>query len=196
MAALATEADLEARLGRSLSGDELTQAIALLDDASATVRVYTGRNFEEAEVTQRLRVVDGKVRLPQSPVTAVASVESVDGAAVDFTWHHGGTVFLNGGVLNAWDYEGRSRTPAYVDVTYTAGTATIPEAIVAVVCSIAKRALEVPAASSGLTSESIGSYSYAIGPVAASGGAGLLNAEKAILDRFTRVGGTAWMGGR
>lgn len=196
MAALATEADLEARLGRSLTAEELTQAIALLDDASATVRVYTGRNFEAAEVTQRLRVVDGKVRLPQSPVTAVESVESVEGTAVDFTWHHGSTIYLNAGVLDAWEYEGRTRTPTYVDVTYTAGSATIPDAIVAVVCSIAKRALEVPAASSGLTSESVGNYSYSVGPVAASGGAGLLNAEKAILDRFTRVGGTVWMGGR
>lgn len=191
LVALATVADLEVRLGRPLAAAETMQAGALLDDASATVRTYTGRDFTAATTTERLAVVDGKVHLPQIPVTAVTAVKNTDGGVVSFTWHHGNIVHLWAG---SFDYTPIGRP--YVDVTYTHGTAEVPDAIVSVVCSIAKRALEVPGDSSGLAQESIGAYSYAIGSVAASGGSGLLNPEKMVLDRFRRVGGTVWTGGR
>ena len=190
MAALATVADLEDRLGRTLTAVETTQAVALLDDASATVRVYTGRPFARVTETVRRPVVNGYVNLPQRPVVSVTSVANVYGAVVTHEWFAGNRLTL--GSSESWWSPGSS----WVDVTYTHGDLVVPAAIVGVVCGIAKRALEVPAASSGLTGESIGGYSYSIGPVAASGGAGVLNAEKAVLDRYRRVAGVVRTGGR
>jgi len=192
VAALATVADLEDRLGRSLTDVETTQAVALLDDASATVRVYTGRPFARVTETVRLPVVNGYVNLPQRPVVSVTSVVDVYGAVVTHEWFAGSHLNLASLTSESWWSPGSS----YVDVTYTHGDLAVPAAILGVVCGIAKRALEVPAASSGLTGETIGGYSYSIGPVAASGGAGVLNAEKAILDRYRRVAGVVRTGGR
>lgn len=46
--ALATQADVEARLGRALTADEATRIPSLLDDASALVIGWTGQDFEPA----------------------------------------------------------------------------------------------------------------------------------------------------
>lgn len=46
--ALASQADVEARLGRPLTAVEETRISALLDDASAVVIGYAGRDFEPA----------------------------------------------------------------------------------------------------------------------------------------------------
>lgn len=46
--ALATQADVEARLGRALSGSEASKATSLLDDASALVVGYCRQDFEPA----------------------------------------------------------------------------------------------------------------------------------------------------
>ena len=93
MVSLATSADLEARLGRDLTDAEATRVDALLADASAMIRAYTGQTFalvEDDEVT--LRGSGGTIRLPQRPVTAVASVVAIggDGApdvtVIDWIW--------------------------------------------------------------------------------------------------------------
>lgn len=178
MADLATVADLEARLGRDLSATEIARAEALLAGASARVRVYTGQQFEQATTTDRLRVRAGRIRLPQRPVTAVSAIADVDGNVIDFSWYSG--ALISGlGVRREW-----------VDVTYTHGYVVIPDDVVEVVCQIALRAFGTPAESSGITQESIGSYSYSVGPVAAAGAVGLLNEERSALDPYRRIGGT------
>lgn len=187
MAALATVADLEARLGRSLDADETTRAEALLDGASARVRSYTGQQFSQASDTVRLRVRSGRIVLPQRPATAVAGIDDMDGNALEFTWHAGQTITL--GTIDRFDLEPYS-SDRWVDVTYTAGYATVPDDVVEVVCSMVLRAFGVDAATTGFSSESIGNYSYTVGAVAASGAVGMLADERDALAPYRRSGGT------
>lgn len=189
---LATLDDLQTRLGRSLDGDDAVRALAILDDASAAVRSYTGQTFTEATTTARFQPRNGAIRLPQRPVTAVSAVENVNGDPVSFTWDHGVLVNLGGyGFLNSFEVEPfRNRRP-YLDVTYTHGYEEIPADIIAVVCQIAGRAYGRQLEDTGLQSESIAGYSYSLGVAAAAGGLGMLNDERAVLDRYRVVGGTA-----
>jgi hypothetical protein len=187
VAALATVADLEVRLGRVLDGDETARAEALLDGASARVRASTGQQFAAATDTARLRVRNGVVRLPQRPATAVTAVEDVAGNSLDFTWHAGQTFTL--GTTDRFDLEPLTGD-RWVDVTYTAGYAAIPDDVIEVVCQMVLRTFGVAAEASGYDSESIGSYSYSVGAVAAAGAVGMMNEERAALDHYRRKGGT------
>lgn len=191
MADLATAADLEARLGRDLDATETIRAEALLASASARVRAYTGQTFEESTTTDRVRVRNGRVRLPQRPVTAVASVVDVEGTAVEFTWHAGDFVNVAAlGPLRRFDVEPYRNGVAWLDVTYTHGYATIPADVVEVVCSIVLRALGSDPSASAITQESVEGYSYSMGAAGAAGAVGMLNDEKAALDVYRRKGGT------
>lgn len=194
MTALATTEQLAARLGRDITADELARVTALLEDASAAVRSYTGQHFTSEERTARLRVTRGRVRLPQRPVTAVAAVADTNEVDVTFTWDAGDSVDLTANPLNAWELEGRTSPLRYVDVTYTAGYTDIPSDIVAVVCSIAGRSFGLDPQMGGITSESIGDASLSYGTIGAAGPLGLLPDERAVLDRYRRIGGTAMVG--
>lgn len=193
MAALATVADLEARLGRSLDAAESIRAAALLDGTSARVRTYTGQQFDlVVDDAQRLRVRRGQVRLPQRPVVAVASVADTDANDVEFTWHAGDVVHLDAfGSVPRFDLEPyRGNGPMWVDVTYTHGYATAPDDVVEVVCSIVLRAFGSDPSASGITQESVEGYSYSLGAAGAAGAVGMLNDERAALDVYRRKGGT------
>ena len=191
MADLATVADLEARLGRSLDATETIRAEALLASASARVRAYTGQDFEQAETTDRLRVRNGRIRLPQRPVSDVAAVADVDGNAVEHTWHAGEFVDVAAlGTIYRFDVEPFANGVTWLDVTYTHGYATVPEDVVEVVCSIVLRAFGSDPSASGITQESVEGYSYSIGAAGAAGAVGMLNDEKATLDVYRRKGGT------
>jgi hypothetical protein len=179
---LATIADLEARLGRTLTDTDIDRAAALLIDASATVRNRTGQTFFAETTTARLRVRGTTLRLPQRPVTAVNTISSVDGDPVGFTWYAGDIITLDSIPAVGW-----------VDVDYNHGYEDVPDDIVGVVCNIAGRAFGTPSDEGGYQSETIGTYSYAVGAAGAAGAAGLLNDERAILDRYARVGGSAWL---
>ena len=188
MAALATVADLEARAGRAFSVDEVTRAEALLDGASARVRAYTGQQFDQDTTTDRLRVRNGRIRLPQRPVTAVSVIADTDGNDVAFTWYAGDLIDV--GWSSRADREPYTYSTRWLDVTYTHGYATIPDDVVEVVCQMVLRAFGVDPEATGLSQESIGSYSYSVGTTAASGSVGLLGDERAALDVYRRVGGT------
>jgi hypothetical protein len=71
--------------------------------------------------------------------------------------------------------------------------ADVPADIFAVICQIVGRALGRPADEAGITQESIGSYSYSVGAAAAAGAVGLLNDERAVLDRHRIVVGVTRM---
>ena len=80
MSALATQVDLEARLGRPLTAQETARAGALLDDASAEVRAFTRQDFTtETGKAQVLRAVGDRITLPQRPVAEVSNVEALGG---------------------------------------------------------------------------------------------------------------------
>lgn len=201
MAALASPEDLEARLGRDLTEAETARAAALLEDASAIVRAYTGQSFEAVtDDVVVLRAVGGRIVLPQRPVTAVTQVVAIGGseALPDFTlvdWLFDGvdTIRIGEGgyVINLpeawWDDDGY---PGTYRVTYSHGEAGAPPDVKAVVCGMVNRSLTAPTMAGGVTSETIGSYSYRM----ESAGTGLsvvLGAEdRKVLDRYRRTVGT------
>jgi hypothetical protein len=217
---LATAADIEARLGRSLSADETGRVEALLVDASAAVRGYTRRSFTTGTSTVRLRARGGQLRLPQRPVSSVTSVKWVaNGVATTVTpfWFDGlDTVYLrwagyqsnwggawgddfdgaSGGLGYRWDSGGGLHTahqPVF-EVVYVHGADAAPDEIVAVACNIVLRAFGHRPDQGALQSESIQGYSYQVGSAGAAGPLGLLPDEKATLDRHRQpVAGTLWV---
>jgi hypothetical protein len=198
---LATPLDVAARLGRDLTQAELLRLPALLQDASAKVRNYTGRTFTQAETTVRLRVNNGRVKLPQRPVVSITSVKMLN---------RDGTV---GTTLAGWFWDGLAEiataSPSQiangpwfpndryriVEVTYTHGYSTVPADVLAVVCSIATRALGRKPEDAGLTSESIGGgdYTYTVGSAGAAGPLGMLPDERDALDVYRQQAGVTWM---
>ncbi len=193
MADLCTTADVEARIGRELTAAEETRVAALIDDASAAIRLYTGRPFAATTTTVRRKPHFGVVRLRQRGITAVTSVTNLDGDAVDFEWDGLSQVVVG---ASTYRFDLDSTIPTAVDVTFTHGSNTIPDAIKAVCAQMAARAFGRPADTSGIQQEAIAGYSYTVGVAAASGAVGLLPDEKAVLDRYRSVGGTAWVAGR
>lgn len=189
---LATVDDLEDRLQRTLAETEQIRADTLLRDASATVRAYARQDFTAvADDEVRLRVKNGKVRLPQRPVTAVSAVANTDGDTLTFSWYSGDTVSVSNTGLDWFERVPLTSSPGFIDVTYSHGYSEIPEVVVKIVCRIAATALDSPMEDAGTTSESIAGYSYSRGAIAASGG--LFEEEKRELDAYRAVGGSAWV---
>jgi hypothetical protein len=203
VADLATQEDLEARLGRDLTEDEEARAPALLADASALVRDHTRQDFEAvAGDVIILRPVGSILRLPQRPVTAVTTVEAVapDGTAT--------------AVMSFWSWDGRDKVdltyatysadftdPAWRDrrqpdtyqVTYDHGDATIPPTVVAIVCAMVLRTLLSPSMTTGMVAERIGAYNYQLQQGAGAAGATVVMTaadEKALARYGPRRSGT------
>lgn len=190
LAPLATAADVTERLGRVLTDTEAIRVSALLRDASASVRNYMRQDITEATTTVRLRVRNGKIRLPQRPVISVTSVANVVGGPIMFsTWEGFDTITTSTSVLDSFAVEPYRYGIFAVDVTYKHGYAAVPDDIVGVVCSIVMRALGREPADAGIMSESIQGYSYSVGAAGAAGAFGMLQAERDILDTYGRPGG-------
>lgn len=188
MAALATVEQFTALLGRPLSADEESQVGALLDGASARVRTYTGQDFTQATTTSQVKVRNRIARLPQRPVTAVASVVDLNGNAVVYTWLNDDRIQIGHRFQHdTFAFEPWHDPLGEVRVSYTHGYTDIPDDIVAVVCQVAARAFGRPADTTGLQQESIAGYSYSVGAAAAAGTVGLMLDEKAALDVYRRT---------
>ncbi|MFG2001688.1 hypothetical protein ACGFNU_21310 [Spirillospora sp. NPDC048911] len=206
MSALASQADLEARLGRALTAAEEARIDALLDDASALVRAYTGQAFsltEDEEIT--LPAISGKITLPQRPVIDITHVIAVGGsdalpdfAVVDWMFDGIETIRVGSGgfVINlpeAW-WDDEDGYPGTYRVTYSHGYATVPGDVLSVVCGMALRTLTSPTTAGGVVSETIGSYSYRLD--SASGGLGVVMSaeDRKVLDRYRRTATTTRVG--
>jgi len=83
MTALAELADFEVRYGRELSGDEITRAEALLDDASALIRDEAGDDFDTVPATVLFVVCEVVRRAFDNP--AGLQGENIG----DYGWHGG-----------------------------------------------------------------------------------------------------------
>jgi hypothetical protein len=193
--ALATSVDVEARLGRTLTADESVRMDALLEDASAAVILYTGQQFAEGTTTATIYPQRGFVYLPQRPVNSITSVEDTDGTSLGYSWFAGERIDLSSSPVADFAYVGPGLTAAPVVVTYEHGYANIPQAIIAVVCNMALRALGQTPTSSGIQQESIAGYSYSTGAAGAAGPVGLLPDEKKVLERYKRSSGRVLAGG-
>lgn len=186
MTSLATIDDLTARVTIDIDAD---RADALLADASAAVRLYCGRSFAEETATERCRVRNGIARPKGSPIVSIDSVLDENGNAVPYRHVFGDRIEIGWQYYDTFEYNPIRSGLAVVDVTYTYGDTTVPDIIVAVVCQMAARAFGSPAEESGIQSETLGPYTMTIGSAAASGGVGMLQAERDILAMFRRVGG-------
>jgi hypothetical protein len=196
MTALATEHDVEERLGRSLTTSESERLGALLDDVTAAMQNYTGRTFASQTHVLRTRVRSrySGIRLPQRPVTAVTTVKAInyDGTlgATLAGWRFDGidTLYVAGPgtVINATTWA----RPAAVEIAYTAGYAESPADLVGIVCAVALRALGRAPLEGGLTSETIDGYSYSVGSTGAAGPFGFLPDERAVLDTYRLSAGS------
>lgn len=189
MADLIELADLEARLGRTLTATETARVAALMADASARVRNYMRQDVSEATTTATLRVRNGRVRLPQRPVTDVDTVLSINGDPVIYQWDGSDSISSMSNVPDSWAWEPFTSGIQTLTVTYTHGYDPVPDDIVAVTCSVVMRALGREPVDAGIQSESIQGYSYTLGAIGAAGGLGLLDSEKETLDAYCRVGG-------
>ena len=210
MTDLATENDLEARLGRSLTGTESTRAAAYLADASALIRGYTRQQFEEVTADEvELRPVGMRIRLPQRPVTAVSAVVAIGWGGVSdialpagvWAWDGIDIVEISPFQSNVWlslpEIDLYGSYPDTYRVTYDHGDDTIPDDVIAVACGMVLRTLLSPSLVEGMTSERIGEYSYQLGQFAGGAAAGatvrLTETDKDALSQYRRRATTVQM---
>lgn len=193
---LATLDDLESRYLGTIDSADQPRVLSLLADASAVVRRYTRQQFTKAQTTERIRPVGYRLILPQRPVISVDSIGVVDayqqgqvlpiplGAAL---WDGGqelwfgqtnSVINLPEEVLALWEYA----TPL-VEVVYTHGYEQSPDIVVAVVCSMVLRAVDLPSAS-GMQSQSVGPFRYQLSATAQDGIMSLTASERESLDVF------------
>lgn len=200
MTALATIDQLNDRMVGTASDTD--RATAILDDVSAAVRAYTGQTITEATTADTLRIIHGRITLPQRPATAITSVTDIDGNAITYEWDGLQRIDVPSGERSerafAWA-PGSNATTAIV--TYTHGYAAdddVLDAVAGLVAQIAARAYGTAPEGVGKTQETIGGYSYTIGGAAASGAYGITPQERAMLRKLvggSRPAGTVFTGG-
>lgn len=164
---LITVADVEARIGRPLSEAESARIDALIADASAEIRGYTGQTITPATSTVTLPVLGGRVSLPQRPVTAV---EAVNGHPVDEDDVVGPT--LHG----LWGQ--------YATVTYRHGYDEVPGDLVAVAVAMVLRGMSTDLVGPMKSRETIGDYSYGLPESALARRVVVDRTDQATLDRY------------
>lgn len=170
--ALATIADVEARLGRSLTVSELPKATAYLEDASAMFVQRSIQKFEVGESTVRLFPKDGIVRLVQRPVIDVVEVKDIDGIEIDYTFDGHQSLYDLG-----------AYTP--VTVTYEHGSMEIPADVVACVAGMVARTLSIsPDAAAGVTQQSVGPFSQSYATWAVGAQVMMSPAEAKVADYY------------
>lgn len=106
---LATVEQLEARLGHAVDAD---RAEALLEDASAIVRGYTGQYFTKVEDdVATLAVNRGQVTLPQRPAEKPSLISRADGSGTypSGSWYWGGIGVIDFG-SPSWLANGPTRS--------------------------------------------------------------------------------------
>jgi hypothetical protein len=170
--ALATIADVEARLGRALTAAELPKATAWLKDASALFVQRATQQFEMGESRVRLFPRDGVVRLVQRPVISIVSVKDIDGVEIDYTFDGHQSIYDLG-----------SYSPVIVE--YEHGSEDIPADVVAAVAGVVVRTMQIaPDAVSGVTQQSVGPFSQSYATWAVGGQVMLSPAEEKIANAY------------
>lgn len=188
--ALATVQQLEARLGHTV---DAARATALLEDASAVVRGYTGQHFSRVvgDVVT-LPVTRGMLTLPQRPADKPTAIANIDGSAIPASaWWWGGIGVVEFG-SPSWIANGPTRTgsPRTVTVTYSHGYTEIPGDVVAVVCQMVGRVID-GSDTPGIMSETIDDYQFRLGGGIVSGAVAMVPDEKRSMDRYRRRIGSA-----
>lgn len=194
--------DVASRYSGTLTDDQIPRVATLLADASTVVRSYTRKTFTVATTTENIRPVGDRIRLRQTPVTAVSAVGIVN------TLQSGNLLALP---LGAWIWDGgeeiwigaintvinlpddvshllQYQTPL-MQVTWSHGYATVPDGVVTVVCSMVCRVLDTPGPTSA-PSTTVGALSYRLSTTAQDGVMGLTDGELRMLTPYRRSGTT------
>lgn len=179
MTALADLPDLLARLGDQIDTPfDADRGELALEDASDIIRAETGQDFDTATETVTLAGSGRRViQLPQTPVTAVATV-AVDGLAytldTNYRWAADGTLTRLGA---NWPL-------GPVVVAYTHGYATIPGDIRRL---CARFAADLFDDRHKVRSESVGSYSVTYLRSASGNTVVATDDDMRILNRYRQV---------
>lgn len=181
---LAELADIEARLGRTLTPDEANAVTELIGDVSALVQGYCRRSFAEKvnDVVELEGTAERELELPGGAVKEIYRIE-IDGTEITEFKRIGNRLWRRWG----WQKRMGQIEPSVVTVTYTHGSNDVPADVKAVVCNEVMRVLS--AAAPGQTSETVGdrSVTYESG----SGSIALSRSAKASLNRYRRRTGSA-----
>jgi hypothetical protein len=170
--ALATIADVEARLGRPLSPSELSKANAWLEDASALFIQRAMQKFLPGESKVRLFPRDGVVRLVQRPVIEIVSVTDLDGNEIDYTFD---------GHQSLYDLGPYSP----VVVEYEHGSEEVPAEVVACVAGMVVRTIQIaPDAAAGVTQQAVGPFSQSYATWAVGGQVMMSPSEEKVASSF------------
>lgn len=188
---LATVADVQTLLGRSLSSEEATRANGMLALASASCRAEARQEFELKQRTYIARPLGGLIRLHERPVVSVDTVRLInDDGTVGVGlagWTFDGVDTVNVGDITGIVINGpEDWEPNSVEVTYSAGYAEVPGDVMWVCADMVRMALLAPAAP--VVSEQIGAYSYRLNDSAASGAVGMNADHRKILHRYRSAG--------
>ncbi|MFE0773909.1 phage gp6-like head-tail connector protein [Streptomyces sp. NPDC058861] len=172
---LATVDDVAARLGRPIPEEEKPRVAAFLDDVSAFVEDYCGRDFEQHqdETFSLAPAADAQLDIPPRylPNLTITTARFDQGEALTDWRLRGRALWRPGG----WD-EGQA-----VNVTGSWGYPAPPAAIKAVVCAEVIRWLAV---SPGVVSEKVGDLEIEFG--ASSAAQSLSPTAMASLRRYRR----------
>ena len=172
---LLTTDDVEGRLGRTLTAGETTRLQLVIDDVTAVITARLENDLTNGtDASETFNYHDSAwIVLDKWPVT-IASVTG-DGETItpDLTDERNGWIRVN------------TRYSTVV-VEYDWGFDPAPSALKAVAAQIAGRAFGRPSELAGITSETTGPYNFQIGGAAASGPAGMLSAEAAVVDGLRR----------
>lgn len=153
-------------------GDALDFGFTLSDTAiqraSARIRGHLSQHLTSGASTIQAR---GPVfRLPQRPVVTVSTVVDADGKAVEWD--------LSGSLLTV-------NSLGLVTVTYTHGYATLPDALVELVCQVASRLdTPTPELAAGVQTLGAGPLSVGYGWDSYKAQAGLTQGEKDALRQY------------
>lgn len=195
MAALATVDDIPG--ADAFTQQQRDQAQAALDTASAVIRAYCRRQFDQQQFTTRLRARGNWIVLPQRPVVSVESVAvlvyGVPTTTSGWLWDGLDRIWIGnlGMIINLAEelFDAIMAGVTVADVAYTAGYASVPDDVVAVAVGMAQRALAIPAGGV-FSAQAAGPFSVTVAPWAQGGPMSLTDGEKAILGQYRRATAT------
>lgn len=146
---LATQDDVKKILGRPLSAEDSARLPAILTKLSELFRLEARRNFTPGRATVRRKVNGGSVWLPQSPVTQIHSVTTMEGVSLPYQ-QTGRWVYLQG----VGSHE-------MVLVDYSYGSEDVPQLVVQTIADAARQILLIdPKALAGHSQTSQGATPY------------------------------------
>ena len=190
--------DVVSRLPSGITVDD-ARVVALIQDASASVRNFTKQDFTINTTTLNIRPQGYRIKLPKKPVLDVVSLQlklpgstaGVYTTVPGWYWDGSDEVWLTDGssIINLAEEvitALRWHTPT-CRVTWKHGYDEVPDGVVGVVCSMITRLITAPGLG-GVISETVGEFSYRLSDTAVQGPMALTEAEKFTLQDYQPKG--------